>query len=246
MNPRARSFGPVAAAYAAHRPGYPADAVDWALGGRTGDVLDLGAGTGKLTEALAARPGVRVVAVEPDPAMLAELRRALPGVDARRGSAEAIPLPDAAVDAVLVGQALHWFDLDRALPEIVRVLRPGGVLAGLWNGDDGAVEWVAGYNEAGARGRPVAGVPQGGDRPELPHWPGLGDAERAQFPHAQKLTIEGLIDVLRTHSWALTSEPADREAAFGRVRAYLASRPETSRGEFDLPLVTTVLRATRA
>ncbi|HWM59056.1 MAG TPA: class I SAM-dependent methyltransferase [Pseudonocardia sp.] len=64
--------------------------------------------------------------------MLAELRRRLPSVDARAGSAEAIPLPDASVDAVLIGQAWHWFDLDRALPELARVLRPGGVLAALW------------------------------------------------------------------------------------------------------------------
>src|SRR5690348_6638971 len=113
---RARSFGSVAAAYAEHRPGYPAAALDWALapaagsasgtGGRT--LLDLGAGTGKLTAALLGRGAV--IAVEPDPAMLAELRRRLPDVDAREGSAESIPLPTGSVDTVLVGQAWHWFD----------------------------------------------------------------------------------------------------------------------------------------
>ncbi|MGQ0576489.1 MAG: class I SAM-dependent methyltransferase [Pseudonocardia sp.] len=244
--PRARTFGAVAAAYAQHRPGYPAAGVEWALGGRAPvDVLDLGAGTGALTVQLAARPATTVTAVEPDPAMLAELRCRVPAVDARAGSAEAIPLPAAAVDAVLVGQALHWFDLDRALPEIVRVLRPGGVLAGLWNADDDAVEWVAGYHAAATRDRPVPGVPPGRDRPGLPDWPGLHDAQRAEFRHTRRLTVEGLVAVLGTHSWALVSEPADREATFDRIRAYLSTRPET-RAEFDLPLVTTVLRATRA
>jgi ubiquinone/menaquinone biosynthesis C-methylase UbiE len=75
--------------------------------------------------------------------MLAELRRQLPGVRALEGSAEALPLPDQSADAVLCGQSMHWFDLDRALPEIARVLTPGGVLAGLWNVDDDRVGWVA-------------------------------------------------------------------------------------------------------
>ena len=85
--------------------------------------------------------------MEPDPDMLAELRRGLPAVTAMPGRAEAIPLPDASVDAVLAGQAAHWFDLDRAMPEIARVLTPGGVFAGLWNTDDDRVDWVAGLHE---------------------------------------------------------------------------------------------------
>ena len=75
--------------------------------------------------------------------MLAELRRRLPAVRVVPGRAEEIPLPDGAVDAVLAGQAMHWFDLDRALPELARVLAPGGVLAGLWNVDDDRAGWVA-------------------------------------------------------------------------------------------------------
>jgi SAM-dependent methyltransferase len=152
---RARSFGAVAAAYAEHRPGYPAAALDWALAPiaasepRERTLLDLGAGTGKLTTALLGRG--TVIAVEPDPAMLAELRRRLPDVDAREGSAESIPLPTGSVDTVLVGQAWHWFDTGRALPELARVLRPGGVLAALWNADDHGVEWVAELHRA-ARG----------------------------------------------------------------------------------------------
>lgn len=244
---RARSFGAAAAAYAKHRPGYPAAAVAWALEPASGrDLLDLGAGTGKLTESLLRLPGARVAAVEPDPAMLAQLRASHPDARASDGSAEEIPLPAASVDAVLVGQAWHWFDHAKALQEIARVLRPGGVLAALWNADDGDVEWVAGYNEAAGRGRPVPGNARGGDQAELRmDHPAFGPVEQARFTHAQRLTVEGLIDVLRTHSWALMSEPADREASFARIREYLAARPEASEGEFDLPMFTMAARATR-
>ena len=105
--------------YARYRPGYPAAAFDWALAPAPGgEVLDLGAGTGKVTEALLRRPGVRVTAVDPDPAMLAQFRADFPTVDAHEGTAERIPLPAAAVDAVVVGTAWHWFDRALAEPEI--------------------------------------------------------------------------------------------------------------------------------
>ena len=123
------SFGAAAVAYAEHRPDYAQSAVRWALEPAPGPrVLDLGAGTGKLTTTLVAL-GAEVIAVEPDPAMLNELRGARPAVRALLGSAEAIPLPDASVDAVLAGNAMHWFDMDVAGPEIARVLAPGGILA---------------------------------------------------------------------------------------------------------------------
>src|SRR5213080_4071365 len=103
------AFGAAATAYAEHRPDYAQAAVRWALEPAPGPrVLDLGAGTGKLTATLSAL-GAEVIAVEPDSAMLSELRHALPTVRALPGSAEAVPLPDASVDAVLAGHALHWF-----------------------------------------------------------------------------------------------------------------------------------------
>jgi SAM-dependent methyltransferase len=118
------SFGAAATAYAEHRPDYAQAAVRWALEPAPGPrVLDPGAGTGKLTAALGAL-GAVVIAVEPDPAMLAELYRALPAARALPGSAEAVPLPDASVDAVLAGNAMHWFDMDAAGPEIAQVLAP--------------------------------------------------------------------------------------------------------------------------
>lgn len=207
-------------------------------------MLDLGAGTGKLTEALLARPGARVTAVDPDPGMLAELRSRYSAA-AAEGSAETIPMPDASVDAVLVGQAWHWFDPERALAEIARVLRPGGVLAALWNRDDRRVEWVAGYNRAAAWNWPVPGMPPEHIIPAFPVHEQYLPSEHATFANPVRTTVDGLVATVATHSWALLSDPGDRDAAFARIRSYLAERPETSAGEFELPLVTAVLRALR-
>jgi SAM-dependent methyltransferase len=274
---RAASFGAAATDYATHRPDYPVAAIRWTMvpvtgvegrdqakrgpsklgPARTGpiDVLDLGAGTGKLTAQLAgmstsAGP-LQVVAVEPDPQMLAELHRQLPTVRALAGKAEEIPLPDHSIDVVVAGQAIHWFNLDLAIPEIARILRPGGVLAGLWNADDARVPWVAGLHEASGR-RTV--VPIGGterDDEDMNDW--LGSAgkrlfwppEEAEFTHFHARTAESMIATLRTHSAFLIMPPEDREAALGQVRSYLDRTPETSSGEFNLPLITLALRAVR-
>ena len=171
------SFGAAAAAYAEHRPVYAEAAVEWALEPvrerRPLRVADIGAGTGKLT-AMLVRLGADVSAVEPDPQMLAELRRTMPEVHSAPGSAEELPLADASVDAVLAGQAMHWFDLDRALPEIARVLAPGGVLAGLWNVDDDRVAWVAEpgqHQQAQIQPDPAALARRRGPGPARPSWP---------------------------------------------------------------------------
>ena len=247
---RARSFGAVAADYARYRPSYPDDAVDAALRGPDRSqaprrVLDLGAGTGALTRSLHARD-LELVAVEPDPGMLAQLRADLPDVDARSGSAERIPLPDASVDAVLVGQAMHWFDLEHATPEMARVLRPGGALAGLWNHDDLDVEWLREAKAVAEANRPAPSIPahvgEGGD---LPAEPFFGPAQRLDFRWAMHRTVEGFLANMATHSWLLTSEPAERDAALARARDYLAGRPETASGEFDVPMGTIVWRTLR-
>jgi SAM-dependent methyltransferase len=250
---RGSSFGAAAAAYAEHRPDYPADAVRWCTAPAGRDiaalrVLDLGAGTGKLSAVLTAL-GADVTAVEPDAAMLGELRRGLPSVRSLPGSAEQIPLPDASVDAVLCGQAMHWFDMSRAVPEIARVLRPGGTLGGLWNSDDDRVPWVAGLQDAaeGAaapslsrRRSEAAGFGPGQFGAAL-----FAPTERAEFPNSQRLTADGLVALIGTHSRVLVMAPEDRSRVLGRVREYLASREETAAGEFELPMVTSVIRAVR-
>jgi SAM-dependent methyltransferase len=253
LPPYGSSFGAAAAAYAEHRPDYARAAVRWALEPASGSrVLDLGAGTGKLTATLLAS-GVAVVAVEPDPAMLTELVGALPDVRALPGSAESIPLPDASIDAVLAGNALHWFDMSVAGPEIARVLAPGGILAGLWNVLDNRVEWVAGLER-------VSGSAAVGPRDTLSSWraattnlhlPGDGSAaqfgspEQAEFPHGQRRTADSLVATIATRAGMLVMPEREREATLGRIGAFLASRPETARGEFTLPMLTGVLRVRR-
>jgi SAM-dependent methyltransferase len=250
---RGGSFGAVAAAYAEHRPDYPEAAVRWALAPADAElpglrVLDLGAGTGKLTAQLADL-GADVTAVEPDPAMFAELRRQLPRIRALDGRAEAIPLPDGSVHAVLCGQSMHWFDMERALPEIARVLVPGGVLAGLWNSDDDRVEWVAGLQRAAegaaspsllARRIEIANYDIGlvGERFFLP-------TEHGEFPNSQARTAESLVATIATHSKFLIMPAAERERVLASVHDYLRSRPETIDGEFTLPMVTSAVRARR-
>jgi SAM-dependent methyltransferase len=252
------SFGAAAAAYAEHRPGYAEAAVRWALepvrGSEPLRVLDLAAGTGKLTATLV-RLAAEVTAVEPDPAMLAELRRELGSVSTVRalpGTAEDIPLPDASVDAVLVGQAMHWFDLDRAIPEIARVLTPGGVLGALWNVDDDRVGWVATlaqiskgqsnvtllrWRDRVARARQERLAAAGSGRFEPP--------DVAEFENGQRRTADSLLATIATHSNLLVMEEAGRARLLAEVRDFLHARPETGAGEFVFPMLTAVLRTTR-
>jgi SAM-dependent methyltransferase len=251
--PLSSSFGGAAAAYARHRPDYAQAAVRWALAPAPGPrVLDLGAGTGKLTATLVAA-GADVVAVEPDPAMLAELRGALPDVPTFSGSAESIPLPDGSVDAVMAGHALHWFDMAVAGAEIARVLVPGGILAGLWNVIDDRVDWVRGLER-------VSGGAAIGARDLLSSWraatagahlPGNGQAarfgslEQVEFPHDQRHTADSLVAKIATHAGLLVMPEPERGATLSQIRDFLASRPETASGEFTLPMLTGVLRVRR-
>jgi SAM-dependent methyltransferase len=209
-------------------------------------VVELGAGTGKLTRAVAAL-GVRVLAVEPDPRMLAVLReRGLEGVE---GSAEAIPVGESEADAVVAGSALHWFDLDAALPEFHRVLRPGGRLAFGWNHRDERNPTIAAMSEAIYESRPSRQT-AGWRRRD---WPAavtaggfFGDVEHAEFPHVHVLPRDALGDHLRSYSGLASLEEMERSHVFERVAAIIDGDPSLSDGDhLRLPFVVDAYRAVR-
>jgi len=212
---RARSFETVAAEYERHRPDYPEEAVGWAvevLGlAERARVLDLGAGTGKLTRGLVAL-GLETVAVEPGAAMLEELRSAVPEAETLEGSAEAIPLPGASIDAAFAGQAFHWFDRARALPELQRVIRPNGGLAILWNWWDERDPLQRELGELiGYAGRgPYV-------EEELPGAPWFHELGRTIVESELESGPDSLVGFLSTASNFLTAEPQEREESLREV-----------------------------
>ncbi|HEY2222889.1 class I SAM-dependent methyltransferase [Actinomycetospora sp.] len=215
---RARSFGRVAADYDRIRPGYPAAAIAPL---RPGPVVDVGAGTGKLTTALVAA-GHAVVAVEPDPAMRTVLAgHDLPGVDVRDGTGERLPVADGVAASVVYGQAWHWVDPVAASAEAARVLDPGGVLALLWNLPDVTAGWVAELNR-------ISGQPEVTARTTPPTLPGFGTPELVETRWTQDLTPGELLLLFSTFSRVSTRAPDDRRAVLGHLRGHLARTPETA------------------
>jgi SAM-dependent methyltransferase len=235
----ARSFASVVDEYDSARPGYPDEAVRWLVGDTPVDVVDLGAGTGKLTRSLSGL-GHRVVAVEPLPAMLERLRRHVPAALPVVGSAESIPLADASADAVVVAQAFHWFDPPRALVEIARVLRPGGTLGLVWNTRDERVGWVRrlsaviGSESLERRQLEVAFAASGL----------FGALEARTFRHEQRLTREALLGLVESRSYCATRPADERERVLASVGALFDE--EAAGGEVVLPYVTSAYRAWRA
>lgn len=231
------SFGAQAAAYERGRPSYPPEAIDWLLPGGAHTVLDLGAGTGKLTTRLVER-GLDVVAVDPIPEMLEVLTASLPDTPALLGTAEEIPLADDSVDAVLVAQAWHWFDPERAIKEVSRVLRPGGRLGLVWNTRDERMGWVKDLGRIiGHENDPFT------DRVSLPE-PFTG-IERRHVEWTSYLTPQALIDLVASRSYCITS-PADVQTrTLDRVRELLATHPAlVNTTGLALPYVTVCIRAT--
>ncbi|WP_409331346.1 class I SAM-dependent methyltransferase [Trujillonella humicola] len=229
---RRTSFGSVAADYAALRPGYPPGVVAFLLGPRPRRVLDLGAGTGLLTQVLVAA-GHEVVAVDPAAPMLAQLRARLPQVQAVVGDAERIPLRDASVDAVVAGQAAHWFRPEEAAPELRRVLRPGGVAGFVWNTRDERVPWVRALGAAlarEARGQEAdQGIVQAFAR-ALP-----ARVVHVESSVVQRVTPREVVAGIGTRSYVATMDPANREAFLGGLADLLAGHPGT-RGHAVLQL----------
>jgi SAM-dependent methyltransferase len=231
-------FGEAAGDYAQGRPDYPADAVRWMLGDAPKTVLDLGAGTGKLTVQVAAQ-GHRVVAVDPDASMLASLNEALPDADSRVGVAEEIPLPDASVDAVVVGQAWHWVDVPAASQEVARVLRPGGVLGLVWNIRDESVPWVAALTRAMHGSAAERLIADGGPTVAAP----FGPLESRTFAWESARSRDALVAMVRSRSYYIAADADGRDQIEERVDEVLAGLPELeTAGLVNLPYVTYAYR----
>lgn len=208
------SFGAVAEAYDRGRPSYPAEAVSWLVGGEAKVVLELGAGTGKLTRELVAQ-GHAVYATEPDAAMLALLEAQVPGCSAKVAGAEEIPANDRSVDVVVAAQAFHWFDHDVALPEIARVLKPGGHLALAWNVFDTRIPWVRRLAEVAGEWSSTSG----GSHDLLAGSSLFGAVEEKAFAHWQDVNRETLVDTIASRSQVSGLDEAAREARLEKVRA---------------------------
>ena len=223
QHPDARAFELVAGLYERARPEYPPDAVAWIAAqldlrpGRT--VLDIGAGTGKLTRALIPT-GARVIAVEPGEQMLAQLRAAVPEAETVLAAAESIPLADGSVDGVTVGQAFHWFRHDEALPELHRVLRPGGALALIWNARDhdhpvqqSIRELIEPFVPPGREPHSVAAL----EASDL-----FGRIEEREFRWAQELDAEGVVARIGSVSFVAAAPEAQRAELARRLREVVA------------------------
>jgi SAM-dependent methyltransferase len=237
------SFGAIAADYDRLRAGPPTAAVDWLLPADCQVAVDLGAGTGLLTRALA-RKVPQVVAVEPDERMAGVLRARssdehLAGIRVAQGRGEAIPLPDASADGVFASSSWHWLDPERAPREIARVLRDGGRLGVIWTSRDRRTDWVREVESFRDRA-----VEPADDRDE--QWPRhhrevslpselFGTVESESFSFTRRMTIDDFVDMLATYSGAITASPPDRDAGLARARTVLERRfPGAS--QIDVPM----------
>ena len=231
---RARSFASEAEAYAYGRPSYPIEAVRWLMPDGARTVLDLGAGTGKLTQRLI-ELDLHVVAIEP----LDEMRALIPApAQSMPGTAESIPLADARVDAVVVGQAFHWFDSSRALPEMARVLRPGGTVGLLWNLDDDRVPWVAQMCDLTGSEARVSALTDA--KPPYDGQAGLTTPVHRQFDYEEGYDVDRLVAMIASRSQTILLPPAERERLLTAVRDLAPPAP------FSFPSVCQCWRGERS
>ncbi len=232
------SFGAVAQAYELARPTYPGDVVDWLIPRGTRRVVDLGAGTGKFTRALVDR-GLDVVAVEPSAGMREVFAQTVAGAEVIAGSAEDIPLEDASVDAVVVAQAWHWVDSTRAVPEVARILRPGGSLGLVWNTRDEREAWVAALSALFAQ---YAVTNELASEPEV--GPPFGPLDHYELRWRNPMTAEEIVDLFASRSYLITLSPEERAEALQQVRALVMTHPDTAgRQQINMPYVTRAFRA---
>jgi SAM-dependent methyltransferase len=244
----ATSFGSVAVSYDRVRPSPAPGAVDWLVPAGCTVAVDLAAGTGLFTRALQGRAKY-VVAIEPDRRMRDVLVARSPQARVLAGRAEAIPLPDSSADAVFVSTAWHWFDHDKAVPEIARVLTDGGRLGVLWTSRDRAEDWVADLDVIRAPDRPRSPdeVRERLSREHsvaLPAGSAFGPSQVTSFAFTRMISVADTLGWLATASQVLTADPAARDAGLARARAALLAR--AGDGEMiEMPLRSWCWRADR-
>jgi SAM-dependent methyltransferase len=238
---QAASFGVAAAEYERARPSYPSAAIEWMLPAGARAVADVGAGTGKLTRALAGR-GLEVVALEPSEGMRLTLEAELPEVRALAGRGERLPLADDSVDVVTYAQAWHWVDEGAALAEAARVLRPGGRLACVWNVRDDTVGWMRELSRLIDRFGTNTMFPE-----DYSFGSPFGPTERLDVPWSRPIDEQSLIDLLASRSYMIVAPEEERQAFFAEVHELVATHPELAGHEsFEMPYVTRCFRAAPA
>lgn len=238
------SFGAAAAEYRAGRPEYPAEAVRWLIervDPATGRIADVGAGTGKLTRAVIAAGASAVVAVDPDPVMLAALREELPDVPTMEGTAENLPFDDASLDAVILGQAWHWVEPVTGSLEVGRVVRAGGTLGLIWNIRDTSVEWVNRLTEIMHRSNAEILIDEGGPVVSDP----FGELEQSSWSWTRAMTRDDLFSMARSRSYMITADVEERAAVEQRLHELFDELGVVDDATIDMPYVTTAFRARR-
>lgn len=238
------SFGAEAHNYELGRPDYPFDAVAWMLEKLPADsrrIADVGAGTGKLTRVLATAPDAEIVAIDPDPAMLQTLREAQPGIPTFVGTAERLPLPDASVDAVVLGQAWHWVDVPSGSAEIGRVLRSGGVLGLIWNIRDEREPWVQRLTRIMHGSNAEIMLAQGGPIVAEP----FGALEEKTWEWTRPITRDLLHRMASSRSYVITADAEEKTRIRQEMDQLFDELGLDDDSTIDLPYVTRAFRAFR-
>ena len=229
------------AVYERGRPAYPQEAIDALSITPETRVADIGCGTGKFTRLLA-NTQARIVGVEPLPGMLSTFRTLLPDVEAVSAAAEALPFADATFELLTCASAFHWFDHDRAIPELHRVLRGDGRLAIIWNRRDALTGWAHDFWQVTEEHRgDTPGYRSGAWRDALEGSPLFGPITEHSFPYVQITDLEGLIARVASISFIETLPPATRDEVLDRARRFITTHPETKDSKtFELPYRTAV------